>query len=729
MSDSNDLTDGPQPDTSASGPAFAKALQSFKTGDIAYGDFLSQIGEFLAAGASPAQLLNILRDSETVDPLPRDVHEALADRIANWPPASANRPTRLADAPTVVLEEDGARSGTERDATQASASRAPVAGQALKGRFQLVELIGEGGMSRVYKALDLRRVEAGSQDPYIAVKVLTLPFRDYFGSIAALQSEAQKLQSLAHPNILRVFDCDRDGETVFMTMEYLVGTRLLAGEASEGPPSGSGQDEACAIIRAIASALDYAHRNNIVHGDLKPGNVIVTARGEVKVIDFGLARWIAHSGAGLEGSATAQSALAATRRYASPQVMARQVPEPGDDVYALACIAYQLLTGTHPFDDDEAPATRRPPPQRPGLMPGQYAAILKALRFERSDRTATVREFIEQFTAPPPGGAWRQYAMWGSGAALLILLAWFFGHRSTQTETARSPASQPAPVSPPTAPVPGSVIRDCPTCPFMTVLPGGRFQQGSASGSSGSTSFEYPQHGVDIGYPIAMSTNDVTVGEFREFITATGRDMQGCDTYDGEWRHRPNASWTDPGFTQGTTHPVTCVSWNDAVAYAQWLSAKSGHRYRLPSASEWEYASRAGGDEVRPWKTSAAGACAAANVADQSAARRYPGWTVFPCDDGYINTAPVGSFKANAFGLNDMLGNVFQWTQDCWRDDYSGAPADGSARSDGDCAEHEMRGGSWFSSPAYVSASYRNHFAAGYRTSSVGFRLVREINP
>ena len=721
VSDSNDLTDGSQADISA----FGKALQSFKTGDIAYGDFLSQIDQLLAAGASPARLLNILRDREAVDPLPRDVHTALADCIANWPLTSANRPARLADAPTIVLGKDGTRASGERDATQGTLS-APVAGDTLKGRFQLVELIGEGGMSRVYKALDLRRVEAGSQDPYIAVKILTLPFHEYFGSIAALQSEAQKLQSLAHPNILRVFDCDRDGETVFMTMEYLEGTRLLAGQISQEPPSGSGKEAARAIVWAIGSALDYAHRNNIVHGDLKPGNVIVTARGEIKVIDFGLARWIAHPGAGREGPP--QSEFAATRRYASPQVMARQAPEPSDDVYALACIAYRLLTGTHPFDDDEPLATRRPPPQRPGLTEGQYAAIRHALRFERRDRTATAREFIEQFTAPLPGGAWRRYAMWGGGAALLIVLAWLLGHRATEAPSARSPISQPQAVALPAAPIPGAVIRDCPTCPFMTVLPTGRFQQGSANGG-GAPPFEYPQHEVDIGSPIAMSTSDVTVGEFREFVTATGRDMQGCDIYDGEWRHRSNASWMDPGFTQGTTHPVTCVSWTDAVAYAQWLSAKSGHRYRLPSASEWEYAARAGGDDVRPWKASAAGACADANVADQSAARRYPGWAVFPCEDGYVNTAPIGSFKANAFGLNDMLGNVFQWTQDCWRDDYAGAPTDGSARRDGDCTEHEMRGGSWFSSPAYVSASYRNHFAADYRTSSVGFRLVREINP
>ena len=172
---------------------------------------------------------------------------------------------------------------------------------------------------------------------------------------------------------------------------------------------------------------------------------------------------------------------------------------------------------------------------------------------------------------------------------------------------------------------------------------------------------------------------------------------------------------------------MTCVSWDDAQAYARWLSGKTGHQYRLPSASEWEYAARSGGEAALPWGANAAAACANANVADTSAAQRYPGWTVFACNDGYVYTAPVGSFKANSFGLNDMLGNVFQWTEDCWRADYVGAPIDGSAANAGDCSEHELRGGSWFSTPAYVRANYRNHFAAGYRTSSVGIRLVKDI--
>ena len=243
---------------------------------------------------------------------------------------------------------------------------------------------------------------------------------------------------------------------------------------------------------------------------------------------------------------------------------------------------------------------------------------------------------------------------------------------------------------------------------------------------------------MSIGYPFAMSTTDVTVDDFRPFAAVTGRDMQGCDTYDGTWRHRPSASWEKPGFNQSGRHPVTCISWSDAAAYAKWLSDKSGHRYRLPSASEWEYAARAGGEAVQPWQSDARSACANADVADRSAEQRFPGWTVFPCDDGYVFTAPAGSFKANAFGLQDMLGNVLVWTQDCWWPDYQGAPGDGSARGDptrGDpaggglhCREHELRGGSWFSAPPAVKATSRNRFASDYRTSSVGFRLVRELD-
>jgi formylglycine-generating enzyme required for sulfatase activity len=320
-------------------------------------------------------------------------------------------------------------------------------------------------------------------------------------------------------------------------------------------------------------------------------------------------------------------------------------------------------------------------------------------------------------------GVVARFAWAGAALAVLAVVVWIFVRRAPVSENV------PAVVSASAAPQPGTVIRDCPTCPAVTIVPAGRFKQGSNRTDGTSAAFERPPHWVLLGRPFAISTNDVTVDEFRPFIAATGRDMRGCDTYEDRWRIRPDASWENPGFVQTGSHPVTCVSWEDAKAYAAWLSKATGHRYRLPSAAEWEYAARAGAEAVRPWNPDGSGACASANVADQHAARRYPGWAVFPCDDGYVYTAPVGSFKANAFGLNDMLGNVFQWTDDCWHADYTGVPTDGSSRTYGDCSERELRGGSWFTTPEFVRASYRNHFGLNYRASSVGIRLVRDIAP
>jgi formylglycine-generating enzyme required for sulfatase activity len=339
------------------------------------------------------------------------------------------------------------------------------------------------------------------------------------------------------------------------------------------------------------------------------------------------------------------------------------------------------------------------------------------------------RDFaIGEFTPGPPAPRVstrkRNALVWivGSCAAIAVLAVVGWLALRHMPAAAKVPELAAAPL-----PTPGTVIRDCPTCPSVTVLPTGRFKQGSADANASSA--VRPVHWVAIDHPFAMSTSAVTVAEFGAFATATGRDMQGCDTYDGRWKHQARSSWQNPGFEQGGTHPVTCASWSDATAYAQWLSAQTGHHYRLPSASEWEYAARAGSDAPQPWLANGSDACANANVADLSAVRRFPGWVGFACNDGYVFTAPVGSFKANAFGLNDMLGNVFQWTQDCWNANYKDASIDGSARTDGNCSEHELRGGSWFSSPGYVRADYRNHFAANYRASSAGIRLVRDMTP
>ena len=510
---------------------------------------------------------------------------------------------------------------TSSPAAQSAEPRPVVGvGYVLNGRFDLIELIGEGGMSRVFKAIDLRRAEGGAADPFVAVKVLTEPVSEYFGSITALQREAHKLQSLTHRNVVRVIDCDRDRHTIFMTMEYLAGEsmqkKLRAGDFD--------RSAAESVIIAIADALEYAHANDIVHGDLKPGNVIITTQGTVKVIDFGMARFVARPG----GTSPAEvrpevTPKAVTPRYASPEMCEGHDPKPIDDIYALACIAYECLSGNDPFDCPRKQGDADVPPPRPPQMPKhRYLALVKALEYDPKNRTSSVRQFRAEFMGMP-GNRTQRWA-WVGAAVMLLALALLYQLPSLHR------VGSPRPVAAP-SPAPGTVIRDCPTCPLMIVLPVGHFTQGADSGDPDILPFEQPAHAVVIGYPLAMSKHEVTVGEFREFVEATRREMTGCNTYDGEWRYQATANWQAPGFSQSAEHPVACTSWNDAVAYAQWLSQKSGQAYRLPSASEWEYAARAGADSTQPWAPDASGACSDAPTWRIKARRSaFPAGTPFP---------------------------------------------------------------------------------------------------
>jgi formylglycine-generating enzyme required for sulfatase activity len=278
---------------------------------------------------------------------------------------------------------------------------------------------------------------------------------------------------------------------------------------------------------------------------------------------------------------------------------------------------------------------------------------------------------------------------------------------------------------------PGTVFQDCEDCPEMVVLAAGEFIMGSPQVEVGREADEGPVHRRVIRAEFALGRYEVTVGQFREFVEASAYvPIGGCSYFKGGWKRDDTRDWENPGFQQGDNNPVGCVSMEDAQVFVRWLSRKTGKKYYLPSEAEWEFAARAGTTTPAHWGASTSGACDYANVYDRTGRRenRFD-WAYHKCDDGFGQTSPVGSFPANDFGLHDMLGNVWEWVADCWNDNYAGAPHHEISWRDGDCARRVLRGGSWNIRPGFIRAANRVGVAEAYRSSSVGFRIARRIEP
>ena len=271
----------------------------------------------------------------------------------------------------------------------------------------------------------------------------------------------------------------------------------------------------------------------------------------------------------------------------------------------------------------------------------------------------------------------------------------------------------------------GDVFRDCPHCPEMAVVPSGSFAMGSPPSEEGRQDNEGPVRRVTVGAPFAIGVHEVTRGEFARFMSSMGGRISMdpwewqniCSVWeDGRWQERWGLNWRNPGFSQTDSHPVVCVRLHEARGYARWLSRETGEDYRLPSESEWEYAARAGTATRYWWGDDIGRNRANCNGCESR-------W------DGK-NTAPVGSFAANAFGLHDVHGNVSEWTRDCRNDSDIGDPGDGSAGENG-CDKNAVRGGSWGHAPEDIRAAIRSpsDFDWWYRYYNRGFRVARAVTP
>jgi eukaryotic-like serine/threonine-protein kinase len=408
--------------------SFAQTLRSFSTGSISHEDLISSLDDILAEKrVDTPWLLSILDQEHRNVSLPKEIYEEVRQKVmqatgGGMESVKVNAAERLkavgfededlsrTQVATSFVQSEPEDSNITTDSGRSSTPSVPPfdamkdefaikgVGDVLNGRFVLEERVGSGGMSTVYRALDRRKLEADDRDPYIAVKILNVEFRSHPDSLIALQREAKKCHKLAHPNIVRAYDFDRDEATVYMTMEYLHGhslAKILRDPGFKGMPC----DEAIPVIKGMADALAYAHKNGIVHADFKPANVILTDSGEVKVIDFGIARAFHKQGdSDVEATRFDPGSLGAlTPTYASPEMLEHREPDPRDDVYAFACIVYEMLTGRHPFGRRQANEARDGglAPERKTLTRRQWKALKSALEFDRDKRTPSIEQFYK----------------------------------------------------------------------------------------------------------------------------------------------------------------------------------------------------------------------------------------------------------------------------------------------------------------------------------------------
>jgi serine/threonine protein kinase len=323
-------------------------------------------------------------------------------------------------------------------------------GSVLRDRFVLVEELGRGGMGVVYKAFDRSRGDA--KERYVALKILNEEFKRHPLAVRALQREARKAQKLAHPNIATVYDFDRDGGNVYMVMELLSGRSLdqvLREDGQRGIPI----VPALSIVKSLAAALSYAHQQGIVHSDFKPSNAFLTRDGKVKVLDFGIARAAPNLvERGEKTTFDAGQLGAISPAYASLEMLTGEEPDVRDDVYALACVTYELLTGTHPYrriDAEKAHDSGLEPQVIRKLSRTQWRGLRQGLALRRADRCPSVDAFASQLLQRP-----RQAPLWvaiGAAAAALVgLIAagtwqWYAQRPASAQGHARPDATASAP--------------------------------------------------------------------------------------------------------------------------------------------------------------------------------------------------------------------------------------------------------------------------------------------
>ena len=704
------------------------------------------------------------------------------------------------DEQATLFDEEARRlldPGTELPPELAAEQRSVYlrAGDVVAGRFQVVKLLGFGGMGAVYHVKDR---ELHGQDRALKVMLPSLLRSD--SARERFLCEVNISQKLNHDGIVRVHDLGLDPGRGFrfFTMEYVEGKTLHRVLKDRG-----GKllvDEALEITRQLCDILEYAHRRT-VHRDLKPQNIMVEPDGGVKILDFGLAKVMS------PGRMTRSSMALGTAYYQAPEqsVQLGEVDQRAD-IYSTGVIFYELLTGALPvgrfklpseldselsercdqvvvgcleprpedrFSDvgalreaidgcagalvaaeeareaearrgeqarrEEEEARRRAEEQRRQEDEARKRAAeeqrraVEALRLEEEARRQTEhRDRAAREARSRRAGRKAAMAACVVLAALAVVLTvgWLLAQDYAPRQVSPRPTPQP-PAAPEPKPKPGSsppaevpsnnedYVEDlgAGVTLEMVWIPPGEFMMGSKLSASevarkygGEAKYfegEVPRHKVTITGGFWLGKYEVTNAQYRR-------------------RQSSHSSGEYKGHSlDGADQPVVEVSWEDAKAFCKWVSEKTGRPYGLPTEAQWEYACRAGTDTVRYWGDDDASMGQYANVYDRTGKEAFNfDWESADTTDGFKVSAPVGRFKANAFGLYDMIGNVWEWCADWYDEDYYGSSPSKNPTGPTSGSSRVLRGGSWIDSPRYCRSANRYRSTPGNRYLHLGFRLA-----
>jgi formylglycine-generating enzyme required for sulfatase activity len=506
-------------------------------------------------------------------------------------------------------------------------------------------------------------------------------------------------------------------------MEYIEGGDLRREMVEKSPMPVA---RLVTLLRPIVNALEHLHRKGILHRDLKPENVLMQEGDTPKVADFG----IAVSGLAI-GMLTHPDVSMGTIGYVAPEQLYRLKVDERADEFSLAAIAYELLTGSRPLGVFPSPTKLNR-----ALRPEVDAVVMRGLSEDREDRYPTVREFwdaLEEALTGPPGRTRRRLSWLAAGVTvaavvLVVVVARPWGHAGGPKAPVPGVSGRPLRLLPP-GPLPGPTTARV-SAPWvnslgmsLVLLPAGEFLMGSPKNDADSRPDERPAHRVTLTRPFSIGAHEVTVGQFRAFVAASGyrtdaeTDGKGGGILDavlGEKVFDMKLNWRNPGFPnrQADDEPVVQVSWNDAVAFCAWLSKQEGRPYRLPTEAEWEYACRAG--TTTRWASG-----------DSPDLLEAIAWTP---RSGVSAPQPVGRKAPNAFGLFDMHGNVWEWCLELYGP-YGPAPeTDPQGPAVG--TQRVLRGGAWDRKKLRrTTSTYRSPDAPDGRFFTYGFRVCQPSAP